>query len=93
MDEYMYQEQETENGTHILVFKEEIFDRKIFVPVSEYHPDSLACVVDGSFIELFTSSHRNVVRWLRENPGQGKMVGTGADFQILPVNEYLAHRG
>jgi len=93
MDEYTYQEQETETGTHILVFREDVFERKVFVPVSEYYPDSLACVVDGGFHELYTGSHRNVVRWLRENPGQAKMVGTGGDFQILSVSEYLSHRG
>ncbi|QPX71431.1 hypothetical protein SscP1EGY_33 [Streptomyces phage SscP1EGY] len=97
MDEYTYQEHETDDGTHILVFKEQAgahtFVRKVFVPVSEYHPDSLACAVDGKFHELYTGSHKNVVKWLKENPGQAKMVGTGADFQILPVNEYIFYRG
>ncbi|AVD99477.1 hypothetical protein SEA_BING_55 [Streptomyces phage Bing] len=97
MDEYTYQEQETETGTHILIFREEagghVFQRKIFVPVSEYHPDALACVVDGAFHELYTGSHKNVVKWLNENPGKAKMVGTGGDFQILSVSEYIFHRG
>ncbi len=97
MDEYTYQEHETESGTHILIFKEEagshIFVRKVFVPVSDYQPDSLACVVDGGFRELYTGPHKNVLKWLRENPGKGKMVGIGSDFQILSVDEYIAYRG
>ena len=94
MAEYTYQEHETESGVHILIFREEggthIFDRKVFVPVSEFNPDALACVVDGAFRELYTGSHQNVMKWLKENPGQAKMVGTGGDFQILSVNEYIS---
>lgn len=97
MNDRTYQEQETESGTHILIFKEEggthIFEQKMFVPISEYHPDALACVVDKNFHELFTGSHKYAVEWLKENPGQAKMVGTGADFQILSVSEYIFHRG
>ena len=94
MNDYTYQEQETETGTHILVFREEtgshVFERKVFVPVSEYNPDSLACVVDGSFHELYSGSHHNVVKWLKENPGRAEMVGTGGDFQTLSVSEYIS---
>jgi hypothetical protein len=93
MAEYTYQIHETENGTHILIFKEDVFERKEFVPVSEYHPDSVATVVNENFLELFTGSHDYVVWWIKNNPGQGKMVGAGSDFQILPVKEYLSHRG
>lgn len=97
MNNYTYQEQETETGTHILIFREEagahIFERKVFVPVSEYHPDALACVVDGGFHELYRGSHKNVVKWLNENPDQAKMVGIGEDFEILSVSEYIFHRG
>lgn len=96
MNDYTYQQQETESGVHILIFKDEdgshTFYRKVFVPVSEFHPDAIACAVDGKFHELFTGSHENMVKWLKENPGQATMVGTGKDFQILSVAEYISLR-
>lgn len=42
MDDYIYQTHVTENGAHILVYKFDVdrndyfFERKIFVPVSEF---------------------------------------------------------
>lgn len=95
MDEYFYQQHETERGTHILIFKEgndsHIFDRKVFVPVSEYLPDAVACVVDKDFKELYTGPHAYAIEWIRQNPGEARMVGVGGDFQILSVDEYVFH--
>lgn len=97
MDDYTYQVHETQTGTHILIFREEggahIFDRKVFVPVSEYNPNNVACVVDGSFKELFTGSHIYAVKWIIAHRDQAKMVALGGDFQILSAKEYLAIHG
>lgn len=94
MDDRIYQVHETEIGTHILFYKNEdgtyIFDRKVVVPVSEYDPKSVACVVDSGFKELFTGAHIYAVKWIIEHPSQAKMVALGRDFQILSVEEYLA---
>jgi hypothetical protein len=95
MSDYTYQMHDTEAGTYILIFVDasggQAFHRRVFVPISEYHPSALACAVDGAFRELYTGSHEFVVKWLREHPGRAKMVGVGGDFQILSVSEYLSH--
>jgi len=95
MSERTYQIHDTETGTHILIFKDEeggqTFERKVFVPVTEYRSSALACVVDGAFREQYTGSHKFVVQWLRDHPGRAKMVGVGEDFQIFSVSEYMSH--
>ena len=95
MSDQTYQIHNVEGGTHILVFEDEgggqVFQRKIFVSNSEFHPDSIAHVLAWGYRALYSSSHEFVVKWLKENQKneQVKMVGIGKDFQILSVAEYL----
>jgi len=97
MDEYIYQEHEVADGTHILVYKllegSYMFERKIFVPVSEYHPDSIVTVLTSQFRPLFSGSREMVWDWLRHNRENEeiKMVGIGKDFQLLSISEFLYH--
>jgi hypothetical protein len=89
VDDYTYQMHETERGTHILVFKNGEFERRIIVPVSEYK-DGYADVLDGQFCELYSGPHKYVLEFLERNADlkSPKMIAVGKDKQILSVSEY-----
>lgn len=90
MDDYTYQSHSTESGEHILVFVNGVFERKVFVPVSEHRMESLGWVLGEDFRELFRGTHEYVLNWLERNQktGLAKMVAVGKDFQLLSVSEY-----
>lgn len=93
MDEYTYQIHETENGTNILVFKDGMFERKAFVPVSEYRSGD-AFVLTREWRVLVYGSHHFVAEWLSKNTdAPAKMISIGSDHQILSVSEYLSLHG
>jgi hypothetical protein len=89
--DYTYQIHSTESGETILVFKDGMFERKIFVPLSEHRMGSMGWVLDENHHELYRSTHDFVVNWLGRNKetSQAKMVAVGKDFQILPIETYI----
>lgn len=87
--DYTYQIHNTERGTDILVFKDLMFERKIFVGVSEYNPDCLAHILTEDFQPLFGGCHEFVAMRLIGDK-EAKMVAVGKDFQILSISEYLS---
>lgn len=89
MDEKTYQLHETERGTHILVFDDGVFERKIFVDLSEYHPDSVARILDRNFNTLFKGTHTRVMEWLMTHDlHSARMVAVGQDQQLLSLGMY-----
>lgn len=95
MDDYTYQVHEVEDGTHILVFKNGLFERKVFVSVSEYNPECLVNVISRGFHVLFCGTNIYAIKWLqrnKDNPDPA-MVTVGKDFQVIPVREYIALHG
>lgn len=93
MDDYTYQIQDVEDGTHILIFNNGLFERKVFVPVSEYNPDSVAWVIGSGFRELYVGTHANVISWLKNHSENPKAIAVGKDFQILSISEYISLHG
>lgn len=91
MSDWTYQEYEAEQGTHILIFADGLYDHKVFVSNTEYNPDSIAHVLGEGWVELAVGTKTRVVKWLRENPdAPAKMVALGRDKQILSISEFLS---
>lgn len=90
MNDYTYQIHETGSGTHILIFKDGIFERKIVVDPSEYNPECLVRVLDRCFETIFLGTQQFVLNWIRRNRGddRSKMIAVGKDMQLLSVSEY-----
>lgn len=96
MSDHTYLTHEFESGSHILVFDDKgSFERKIFVPVSEYNPASISYVLADGFVELFVGTPEYVVKWLQRynNEVEPKMVTVGKDFKILSVEEFKELHG
>lgn len=93
MNEYTYQIHETEIGTHILVFNDGVFERKVFVDLSEYHPDSVASVLNKDWGTLFKGTHDRVMTWMMTHDlTDAKMVAVGKDMQVMSLGEYRTYR-
>ena len=96
MSDRTYQIHEFESGTHILLFdKDGLYERKMSVPVSEYHPDSVVNVIDREFRTLFVGTPDYAIKWLqrnKDNPNPA-MVSIGKDHQLLSVEEFLELHG
>jgi hypothetical protein len=90
MADYTYQICSFEGGDHILVFKDELFERKIYVSKAEIRSNPYVWVVDDRFRTLFQGNAILAYRWLETDPDKeyAKQVGIGKDFQMLSVGEF-----
>lgn len=95
MPDRTYQSHEFENGTHILIFDDGLFETTMFIPVSEYDPECIVHVIDRGFRELFMGTPEYAIKWLQRNKDNPNpvMVSIGKDHQLLSIEEFKELHG